>query len=212
MEKKEKSIWSHVVLTLLVFSLGFGSPSLRCEDLNRTLKLRQKIIGLILINGLELSYDQMEIILQSAEESKRLREEFQKSIHSLSDDMEMGAVAPLDLDGNGAVQAVMAGCDLVLYCSELDRAERAATRLDVRACNDPEFAGRLERARQTVRRAAQRWPAAEGELQAGNVVTAEPGLYYSGRGGVRIEDVVLVTKGGCRMLSSLGKELDTVVV
>lgn len=38
-------------------------------------------------------------------------------------------------------------------------------------------------------------------LRAGNVVTVEPGLYYLGLGGCRIEDVVLVTKSGYQMLS-----------
>lgn len=35
-----------------------------------------------------------------------------------------------------------------------------------------------------------------GALTAGNVVTIEPGLYYPGIGGVRIEDMALVTDGG----------------
>lgn len=38
-------------------------------------------------------------------------------------------------------------------------------------------------------------------LKAGNVVTVEPGLYYRGVGGCRIEDTVAVTKTGARMLS-----------
>jgi Xaa-Pro aminopeptidase len=38
-------------------------------------------------------------------------------------------------------------------------------------------------------------------LRAGHVVTVEPGLYYLGLGGVRIEDVALVTAGGSRNLT-----------
>jgi Xaa-Pro aminopeptidase len=42
-------------------------------------------------------------------------------------------------------------------------------------------------------------------LRAGNVVTVEPGLYYSGRGAVRIEDMVVVEAGGCRNLTRFPK-------
>ncbi len=45
-------------------------------------------------------------------------------------------------------------------------------------------------------------------LKAGQVVTVEPGLYYTDAGGVRIEDMVLVTQKGCRILNRLPKILE----
>lgn len=45
-------------------------------------------------------------------------------------------------------------------------------------------------------------------LKAGQVVTVEPGLYYEDAGGVRLEDMVLVTKTGCRNLTHIPKILE----
>ena len=45
-------------------------------------------------------------------------------------------------------------------------------------------------------------------LKAGMVVTVEPGLYYLDAGGIRIEDVVVVTKDGCRVLTQAPKVLE----
>ncbi len=47
----------------------------------------------------------------------------------------------------------------------------------------------------------------EDELETGNVVTVEPGVYLPGRLGVRIEDLVVVGDGGCEILTSLDKQL-----
>lgn len=45
-------------------------------------------------------------------------------------------------------------------------------------------------------------------LAEGAVVTVEPGLYYFGVGAVRLEDMVLVTRNGCRNLTRFPKQLE----
>ena len=50
-------------------------------------------------------------------------------------------------------------------------------------------------------------PRSETKLRAGNVVTDEPGIYLPGKFGVRIEDMLLVTDGGCRCLTKAPREL-----
>lgn len=49
-------------------------------------------------------------------------------------------------------------------------------------------------------------------LPEGAVVTVEPGLYYLGIGGVRIEDMVVVEKSGARNLTKFPKELKDMII
>ena len=49
-------------------------------------------------------------------------------------------------------------------------------------------------------------------LETGMIMTVEPGIYLPGIGGVRIEDDVLITDGGCRVLSDFPKDPSSAVI
>ena len=55
-------------------------------------------------------------------------------------------------------------------------------------------------------------PKSEDILPAGCVMTIEPGIYLKGFGGVRIEDMVLITKNGCKNLTNFSKDLKSAVL
>ncbi len=49
-------------------------------------------------------------------------------------------------------------------------------------------------------------------LEENMIFTIEPGIYFKDIGGMRIEDMVLVTKDGREVLSSLGKEVEDIIL
>lgn len=48
-------------------------------------------------------------------------------------------------------------------------------------------------------------------LQTGMIFTIEPGIYIPGKGGVRIEDTVVLTEDGARALNGVKKQLIEIV-
>lgn len=50
-------------------------------------------------------------------------------------------------------------------------------------------------------------PSNDQEIPEGSVISAEPGIYMPGRYGVRIEDVIYITRDGCENITNLSKKL-----
>jgi len=105
------------------------------------------------------------------------------------------------LDGLAAVRAGAAGRDV----DAASRVAVAAAGLGERYGHGLGHGVGLE-----VHEAPALRPESEDTLEAGNVVTVEPGLYLPGVGGCRIEDLVVVGADGCEILTHFTKDLVTV--
>jgi Xaa-Pro aminopeptidase len=100
-----------------------------------------------------------------------------------------------------AIQVLRAG----VSCGEIDRIARACLEEAGMGGNFSHGTGHgvgLE-----IHEAPRLATGREEILQAGMVVTVEPGVYLPGLWGVRIEDTVLVTEGGCEILTQTCKDL-----
>ncbi len=84
---------------------------------------------------------------------------------AVGDDMQMGAIAPRDVDGQAAFEAIHAGVDLLLYCADLELAATAIERLAREAETTPGFAARLRQAEEKVDVISRLWPAPPPDLE-----------------------------------------------
>lgn len=84
----------------------------------------------------------------------------------VSDDLEMGAVIDLDVNGAFAIRAMTAGCDLLLYCRDLERAERALEAMDAASRADAAFRDRIRSAADATTALARRFPRPTPDLSA----------------------------------------------
>ena len=55
-------------------------------------------------------------------------------------------------------------------------------------------------------------PKSKDIIPAGCVMTVEPGLYFKGFGGVRIEDMILITRNGYKNLTKVPKDLKNAIL
>lgn len=106
------------------------------------------------------------------------------------------------------LEAQLAGVAAVrpgVRCSEVDAAARRALRLHGLDKHFQHSTGHglgLE-----IHESPRLGRKVDSRLEAGMVVTIEPGAYLPGFGGVRIEDTVLVTESGAEILTPVSKEL-----
>ena len=89
MEKRKVSVLGMVLAVFLTASLLWGLPEFSREKLGKTEELRREIRVLNLMNGLDLTQEQMEIILMSAREYQGLMARFEHILLNSQDEMEV---------------------------------------------------------------------------------------------------------------------------
>ena len=99
--------------------------------------------------------------------------------------------------------AVAAGVE----CAAVDRASRAV--IDAAGWGELFSHGTGHGVGLEIHEAPRVAKTSSGTLEAGVVVTVEPGVYLPGVGGVRLEDTVVVTDVGAEALTSFPKNLET---
>ena len=99
--------------------------------------------------------------------------------------------------------AVVAGVE----CAAVDRASRAV--IDGAGWGELFSHGTGHGVGLEIHEAPRVAKTSSGTLEAGVVVTVEPGVYLPGVGGVRLEDTVVVTNTGAEALTSFPKNLET---
>ena len=97
MEKGKFSVLWMVLAVFLTAGLLWGLPEFSREKLEKTGELRREIRVLNLMNGLDLTQEQMEIILTSAREYQGLMARFEHILRNSQDEME-AVLAPLFSD------------------------------------------------------------------------------------------------------------------
>ncbi len=109
-----------------------------------------------------------------------------------------------------AQEAALKAVEPGVPCCELDRIARASLkrrRLDKYFTHGLGHGVGLD-----IHEAPTLNPRSKEVLRAGMVITIEPGVYLPGQGGTRIEDLVLVTRGGYEVLSRTGKALRVLAI
>jgi hypothetical protein len=88
MKKGKVSVILGAMVFFLAGSLLWGLPELMKGKMEKTEELRKEIRLLNLINGLELSAQQMEVVLENAEESQKMRAQLEKVLLARQEEME----------------------------------------------------------------------------------------------------------------------------